>query len=126
MRRCAWGRKTMSNSQWQSLRGLDPRTLHEARLQAHYAVQWLARAARGYVPPLPDDAHTSLRWNDKLGGFETHRLKGGSRLSLRIGDLTLALQDGDAASLSLGGRTDAEVRQWLGGALAARGLDPAA
>jgi len=25
-------------------------------LQAHHAVQWLARSARAYVPPQPDDA----------------------------------------------------------------------
>ena len=48
----------MHGSDWVPLRGIDQRRLSEARLQAHYAVQWLARAARAYVPPQPDDEHT--------------------------------------------------------------------
>jgi hypothetical protein len=47
----------MRGSDWMPLRGVDQRRLSEARLQAHYAVQWLARAARAYVPPQPDDEH---------------------------------------------------------------------
>ena len=69
---------------WHPLGRVDLRQLKEARLQAHHAVQWLARAARAYVPPQPDDGHTSLQWDDGLDGFITHSLKDGSRLSLRI------------------------------------------
>ena len=40
---------SMHGSDWMPLGGIDQRRLSEARLQAHYAVQWLGRAARAYV-----------------------------------------------------------------------------
>jgi hypothetical protein len=109
------------------LRGVDQHRLSEARLQAHYAVQWLARAARAYVPPQPDDEHTNLGWDGALDGFTTHPLKDGAWLSLKITDLTLALHVGEGRthvqSFSLDGRSDAQARQWLSEQLGARGLD---
>ena len=114
-------------SHWVQLRGVDRRRLNEARLQAHHAIQWLARAARAYVPPQPDDGHTGLGWDPALGGFTTHPLKDGSWLSLKLIDLTLALHGGEAGApvqfFSLHGRADTLVRQWLGEQLGARGFD---
>jgi Family of unknown function (DUF5996) len=112
-----------SQSQWRPLRAIDKPQRTDARLQAHYAVQWLARAARAYIPPQPDDGHTSLRWDRDT--LTTQPFKDGARLSLHIADLTLAWHDGsDAAqAMSLGGRTDRAARTWLGERLAARGLD---
>lgn len=110
---------------WTALRGIGQRQLHEARLQAHHAVQWLARVARAYVPPQPEDGHTSLGWDHALGGFTTHPLEGGARLGLRVSDLTLALHAGgeDVARFGLAGHADAQVRRWLGGELGKRGFD---
>jgi hypothetical protein len=117
----------MGGSDWRPLRGIDQRRLSVARRQAHHAVQWLARAARAYVPPQPDDGHTNLGWDDTFDGFTTHRLKNGIRLSLRISDLTLVLHGDERTppiqSFSLNGRTDAQARQWLGEELGAHGLD---
>lgn len=114
----------MSGPQWRQLRVVDQGGLHEARLQAHYAAQWLARFARAYVAPQPDDGHTSLRWDDARDAFITQPANNGAQLRLQIAGLTIALHDGP--SLSLNGRSDAQIRQWLGGELVARGLDPAA
>jgi hypothetical protein len=107
------------------LRGVDERQLGEARLYAHYAVQWLARAARAYVSPRPDDSHTNLGWDDAVGGFTTHPLPDGSRLALRIADLMLAIlaTNGETQPLFLNGHTEADVRAWLGRHLTARGLN---
>ena len=80
---------THEQSEWRRLRGVDQGALREARLQAHYAAQWLARLARAYVAPQPDDGHTSLGWDDALDGFTTHPSSNGTRLSLKIADLTL-------------------------------------
>jgi hypothetical protein len=106
------------SSKWLQLRGVDQRRLTEARLQAHHAIQWLARAARAYIPPQPDDGHTSLGWDPVLGGFTTYPLKDGSWLSLKVIDLTLAVHGGAAGapvqSFTLDGRADTLVRQWLG------------
>src|SRR5262245_54641563 len=114
----------MHGSDWVPLRGVDQRRLSEARLQAHYAVEWLARAARAYVPPQPDDEHTNLGWDDSLGGFTTHPFKDDAWLSLKVTDLTLALHAGEESvqSFSLDGRSDAQVGQWLNAQLGARGL----
>ena len=117
----------MGGSDWRPLRGIDQRRLSAARLQTHHAVQWLARAARAYVPPQPDDGHTNLGRDDTLDGFTTHRLKNGMHLSLKIASLTLVLHDDEKTarieSFSLNGSTDAQARQWLGEQIGARGLD---
>jgi hypothetical protein len=115
----------LSGSHWQPIAGLDRGKLKEARLQAHYAAQWLARCARAYVAPRPDDGHTNLGWDDALGGFCTHPMPDGARLGLRISDLTLMLlnANGKGSSLSLDGRADSDARTWLGRECAARGLD---
>jgi hypothetical protein len=112
---------------WRPLPCIAQDRLREARLQAHYAVQWLARAARPFVPPEPGDHHTSLGWDDALDGLVTHPLTTDVRLGLNVADLTLELQDpeGEREFYALDGRTDAEVRHWLGGMLAADGLDAA-
>src|SRR4051794_25565372 len=107
---------------WQSVPRANFMFLHAARLQAHYAAQSLGRAARAYVAAQPNDRHTSLGWDDAFGGLTTHPLPDGSRLGLRIADLTLAFLDQNPHSLSLDGRADAEVRTWLGGHVAARNL----
>jgi hypothetical protein len=117
----------MGGSDWRPLRGIDQRRLGVARLQAHHAVQWLARAARAYVPPQPDDGHTNLGWDGTFDGFTTHQLKNGMHLGLKIADLTLVLHGGDGTArvqtFSLNGRTEAQARQWLGEQLRARGID---
>jgi hypothetical protein len=106
---------------WRPVNRMDFRKLREARLQAHHAVQWLARAARGYIPAKPDDSHTNLGWDPALGGLTTHRLPDGTRIGLGLSDLTLSVLNAGVRSqmLPLGGRTDAEVRAWLGQQLTA-------
>jgi hypothetical protein len=114
----------MASARWQDLPRLSFYHLHAARLQAHYGAQWLARAARGYIPEQVSDGHTNLGWDDGFGGFFTHPLTGGLRLGLRVADLTLVLRGGGAeAELPLDGRVDPEVRAWLGAQMTARGLD---
>ncbi|MBV8754376.1 MAG: hypothetical protein JO328_16055 [Hyphomicrobiales bacterium] len=111
---------------WRPIGGVDFGRLREARLQAHHAVQWLARAARAFVPPHADDRHTNLDWDDALGGFVTHPLKDDLRLGLCLTELRLTLVTPSVqVSFPLDGHTDADVRQRLGDLLAAHDLDPA-
>jgi hypothetical protein len=107
---------------WQAVPRASFYHLHAARLQAHTAAQWLARTARAYLPAKPHDWHTNLGWDGAFGGLVTHPLPDGSRLGLRIADLSLAFLDEHPHALALDGRADAEVRGWLGGHLAARNL----
>ena len=117
----------MSTSPWRPIRGFDRARFAAARLQAHHAVQWLARGARAYVPAQPDDSHTNLGWDDAFGGFISHASPQGGRLGLRIVDLSLVPLDPDgrpADAFALDGRRDADAREWLGRRAAAHGLDP--
>ncbi len=112
---------------WRTAPRTDFRKLHDARLQAHYAAQWLARATRAYGPAGQTGEHASLSWDDALGALATPTLSGGIRLSLRVVDLALEVRgDGFLESLPLDGRADVEARRWLGDRLAARGLDAGA
>jgi hypothetical protein len=109
---------------WRPIRDVDAGRLHEARLQAHHAVQWLARAARAFVPPQPDDSHTNLVWDDALDGFTTHPLPGDLRLGLHLALLTLVLMGTSAQQrFALDGHSDADARRWLGEQLGPHGLD---
>ena len=115
----------MDGTGWRPLRGVDRGQLREARLQAHHALQWLARAARATIPARPDDAHTNLGWDDRLDGFTTHALRDGIRLGLNIADLALiVLDNGGTPTLRLDGQRDAAARLWLGARIAALGFDP--
>jgi hypothetical protein len=109
---------------WQHVTVADYRKLRDARILAHYGTQWLARAARAYIAARPHDGHISLGWGDKFRGLVTHALPDGSRLGLRIPDLTLSILDTNDA-LPLDGRAESEVRAWLGSKLQARGYDAA-
>jgi hypothetical protein len=107
------------------MRERDWHRLREARLQAHYAAQWLGRAGGAFIPPRPDYSHTSMNWIDPLNAFSTNALKGETRFSLIIPDLSFLFLDMGAertSLFSLNGRTDKDVRQWLGGELAASGM----
>ncbi len=119
----------MSNQDWRPLRKVDLSRLSEARLQAHYAAQWLGRAAYAYVPPQSDYSHTNLGWDDVLDGFTTRALKNDVWLSLKIADLTLVFlgKGGERAqSFSLNKRSDKDARAWLGEQFGARGMDAGA
>lgn len=113
--------------QWRPLAGIDPLPFKDARLQAHHALQWLARVARAHIPPQADDGHTCLHWDSGLDAFMTQAFAGGARLGLHIPTLTLALHGdrgaGAAQTLTLDGHTDAQVYQWLHQQFDAHGLD---
>jgi hypothetical protein len=114
----------MFNSEWHPLQSFDRARLGKARVQAHVAAQWLARAAFAYVPAQPDDRHSNLGWDDGFGGLVTRALPNGAQIGLRVADLTLAVLDGANARLALDGNGDAQVRAWLGRQMAPRGFDP--
>ena len=115
----------MTNPRWRPLRSVDRKRLTGARLNAHYGAQWLARAARAYIPPRPDDSHTNFGWDDRFDGFTSRPLPDASRLGLRIGDLTLAIlpPTGGPTVLALDRRAEADIRTWLGRHATAKGLD---
>jgi hypothetical protein len=117
----------MSDVKWRPLRGVDQAKLSEARVQAHFAVQWLARAARAYIPAKPDDSHTNLGWDYTVGGLTTHAQPSGGKLGLRLADMTLTLLNTPNSNrsnmLPLNGNREADIRAWLSEKMSEGGLD---
>lgn len=111
---------------WRPLAGVDPSRLQEARLQAHYAAQWLARAAQAFIAAKPDDSHMNLGWEDDLGGFATHKLQG-ARIGMKLIPLSIVTLEGrdntPGRALSLHGHKDSDVRTWFGETANSLGLD---
>jgi hypothetical protein len=111
---------------WSPLAGTDFARLQDARLQAHHAMQWLARAARAYLPAQPDDSHTNLGWDEAFGGFETHKMQG-ARIGVKLFPLSLAILEGKDSTPSrifaLDGHKDGHIREWLGEELGHLSLD---
>ena len=97
-----------------------------ARLQAHYAAQWLARYGRSYLPPQSDDSHTSMLWNPSARLFLSPS-SGTGTLVLDIPTLTLFWLDPKGTlgtGFSLDGKTDAEAEEMLRAMLGELGLNP--
>ena len=113
---------------WTELGAIDPRALVEARLQAHHAVQWLARAARANLARRPQDRHMNLGWHRGLGALVTHDLVSFDakrmRFGLRIAPPTLlALRDGwkPPDAFALDGKDDVTAGAWVDKQAAALG-----
>ena len=107
---------------WSSLGDPAPGELVAARESAHWALQWVAKAARANLPAAPDDSHTALAWDAELGGF-ARAMPEGIVVSLRLAPLELVLSgDGETRRLALDGRRPNAVDQWFDEALSARGL----
>ena len=116
----------MTALDWRPLAGVDLARLHDARLQAHYAAQWLARVAFAYISPKHDDSHTNLGWEEAFNGFATHKLQG-ARVGLKLFPLSLAILEGKDATpariLNLEGHKEADLRAWFGEEMGSLGLD---
>jgi len=115
---------------WSGLREPAPGTLAAAREVAHYALQWVARAARANLRAAPDDSHSALTWDAGLGALVSAPLpegtKAGTRVGLQLATLELELtRDGKAERLALEGCTTGTVSDWLDLKLAAQDLKAA-
>lgn len=101
--------------------GTDWTAFGEARAQAHWAAQWLARAARANLPPAPDDSHSSLAWDEARYAVLSQPLPGGVRIGLNISAFELFVAGTDER-FALRGAADADAGAWLDALLVKRGL----
>jgi hypothetical protein len=91
----------------------------------HAAAQWPSRVGRALLPARADDSHSNLGWDEAHGGLFSHRIEaGGRRLTVGVAFADFSLQVVDVSSsastfslLLLDGKTEDEVRDWLGAAL---------
>lgn len=111
---------------WSLLRKPEPTALAAARLLAHRALQWPARAALANLAPLPDDSHASFTWDPGMAALLGQPLPGGARAGLHLGVHELVFVKGKRAeTFPMTGRADADAGAWLDAKLAAEGLQPA-
>jgi hypothetical protein len=113
---------------WQSISNTQLQQLTEARLQLHYAVQFIAMTSAAFAEALPDDSHTSLEWYPDLKVFvgAIIRCKKRFRVALDPISLTLMLLDHRSetvASLPLQGKTMSEGLIWLKQEISRLGVD---
>ncbi len=112
------------------LGSVTPTLLTDARRQAHYAVQWVSRAARANLPSRDDDSHSNLGWEAARGALVSHDLAGPGgpvRVGLAMGGMVLHVdcQGDGAGELPLDGHSDIEAGAWLDERLGLCGLQPA-
>ena len=70
---------------WDELGAADPKALGDARLQAHHALQWVTRAARANLMPMPGDSESNLGWDRAQAALVSHDLPSKTDQPLRIG-----------------------------------------
>lgn len=110
---------------WKELGKVSPADLLKARLEAHHAIQWIARATRAYCKVESDDSHTSLSWNFNLQALMGRALTSDLTLGLRLTDLTLLAQSSRGnESYSLIDQTESKVGEWVADLVGRYDLDP--
>jgi hypothetical protein len=112
---------------WENLGKIDPKALWEARLQAHHAVQWVARAACANLMPMPGDTQSNFGWDPPQGALVSHELRGRGdtlRVGLVVGTMTLIVlrQASVIDQFVLDGKHHADAGMWLDGILGNAGL----
>lgn len=113
---------TNTFQRWSELGTPAPRSLVEARFQAHYAIQIASAVGRAFVPARKDDSHTSLRWLPLLGAFASELAPGETpfRAALDFDNFRVLLLDDENHFLSaqpLGGLRLGDGYAWLKGAI---------
>ena len=69
---------------WRILREPAPTSLAGSRQVAHYAVQWVARAALANLPAALDDSPSALAWDATLRALVSAALPGDVTVGLQL------------------------------------------
>lgn len=106
----------MSNP-WQSIGKNKPQELIAAKLQMHYAVQFIAIIGSALAEPLPDYSHTSLVWNPELEAFVGTLIRAAKPFQVALDPVSLTSiildKQGDTiATFPLEKQTIAETLNW--------------
>ncbi len=105
-------------TEWLKLGAAAPKTLQDARLQAHFAVQIAAGLGTELLEPRPDWSHTALCWSSEHRALVGEAVGQKPRLQcgLRLHDLTLLLLGEEGQQIdaySLHGQTLQDGFAWL-------------
>ncbi|NJK28188.1 MAG: hypothetical protein HC925_06390 [Coleofasciculaceae cyanobacterium SM2_3_26] len=107
---------------------IDPKSLVDARIQLHYAAQFMAVAADTLLERQPDYSHSALSWNRDRQLFTSALIVGNSNFyvgldPVKLISLVLDEQGQTLAALELNGKTFAEGFAWLRSELKSLGVE---
>lgn len=113
---------------WQSVRPELGTKLSDARLQLHYAAQFAAAAGISFLPPEPDDSHTTLEWVPEFAGLFSRLIpaKKPFRVGVRFVELALLVVPEPRTTIAetrLNRCTLAETTNWLRSQIELQGAD---
>jgi len=79
-------------NKWQTLNRISDDRLFEARAQLHQAAQLLTAVGISFIPPKPDDSHTSFKWSQKSLHFLSQGFGDELAFHLSLNPVDLTLQ----------------------------------
>ena len=105
---------------WKQQRPVSIKHLVDARLQAHFALEWVSRFGRFLVPPRGDYGHVASRWDSELEMLVTYpaaQYDAMVMVGLKLDPLEVALIEGGGTprKITLEGHTHQEIGEWLTG-----------
>lgn len=112
---------------WYDLKKYDAEAFADAKMQTHYAMQWLARTLRMCEGEGADNAKLAgLAWDTTHEALVSEMLPGGLSFGLQIETLTLIAFNNQviAERFPLDGIDESSVGEWLAVHLEAFGFDP--
>ena len=103
---------------WKQQRPVNIKHLVDARLQAHFALEWVSRFGRFLVPPRGDYGHVASRWDSGLEMLVTYpaaQYDAMVMVGLKLDPLEVALIEGGGTprKITLEGHTHQEIGEWL-------------
>jgi hypothetical protein len=100
---------------WEPLNTVDPRSLGNARLAAHWAAQIIGGVGDALVPAEPDFSHTSMTWSNEMRALCGRPNPAGSSVVLRLADLSLHVMraHGQRSFKALEGMTLQRALDWV-------------
>ena len=78
-----------SLTNWPDTSVFQTRQYRDARVEAHNAIFWVARAAHSFVKPLPENSHLNLCWTSEADDFRTRIFDDNIQIGLNLSELEL-------------------------------------
>lgn len=114
-------------SQWQVTGEIDPQNLNEARLQLHFAIQFIAATGLALATPQPDYSHMSLAWDRENQIFVGQEISATSSFQIGLDPINLVVKVLDRkqtmAEFPLNGKNMAAGLAWLQGEISKLGAE---
>ena len=116
-----------SFSNWPNVEVFYTKQYRDARVEAHNALFWMARAAHSFVEPMQENAHLNLLWENDSADFRTQIFGDDIQIGLNLPELELYFcekKEKVLHSFWLDDKTPAFVEAWYLVELLHRGIDP--